>query len=306
VQESGENETLHGGDDARRARDLRQAAPANGEGPEEAGGVADPPWKVRIQRPAVWKKAGALTFEAENVSVPPAKPEHLRHLLELTVERELGEQQPVRHEHVAVDTGALEGTDAEQPVDHVPGRHVFDPAPQTDPPVGDAAGVERPWTPLQHLAVHADAPVERVGQHDLRVRVERVDQLLEPARVPEIVIARPREILRVGMALARGIERPVRVADQPEPLAVALVGDARVERGVLPRDGGGLVRRAVVDQHQREIREGLIEDRLDRLGKVPGVIEERRSDDDARHSAACPVMHFPRQIFIRFQPITCL
>ena len=53
-----------------------------------------------------------------------------------------------------------------------------------------------------------------------------------------------------------------------------------------------------LDQHQRKVGEGLIEDRLNRLWKILCVIEERGTDDDPWHENV--------QMRTRFQPITCL
>ena len=66
-----------------------------------------------------------------------------------------------------------------------------------------------------------DGPMRRLSgyvEHDVRMSIERVDQLLQPARMPEIVIARPREVLGVGISLAGDLERPARVVHQAEAL----------------------------------------------------------------------------------------
>ena len=107
--------------------------------------------------------------------------------------------------------------------------------------------------------------------------IERVDQALQPARVPEVVVARPRKVFGVGMRRARDLESPARIVDQPEPRLVGDVGHARVGGRILARDRGRLVGRTVIDQHQREIGIGLSQDRLDRFAEVLRVVEERET-----------------------------
>jgi hypothetical protein len=119
------------------------------------------------------------------------------------------------------------------------------------------------------------SPAARVGEHDLGMAVEGGNEFLQPARMPQVMIAGKGEILGAGILLARHLERPPRVVHEAEPLGVLHVGHARVERFVPARDLRRRIGRAVVHQHQREIGERLREERLDGLGKVLRVVEER-------------------------------
>ena len=136
---------------------------------------------------------------------------------------------------------------------------------------------------IEHFARGPDAAIERVCEHDVGMTIERVNQFLQPAWMPEIVIARPGEILGLRVSLTRDLERPASVVHQPDALLVHLIADATVESRVLFRDLRRLVVRAIVDEHQSEVSERLAEDRLDRLAKILRVVEQRRADDDAGH-----------------------
>ncbi len=162
--------------------------------------------------------------------VPPPEPQHLRHLLELPIQRQLREQQAIGDEHFAVDARALQRADAIEAVDHVARGHVDDAAAHPHPAVCLAEGIERPRAPLQHLSGGANPPIERIRQDDLWMRIHRGNELLQPAWMPEVVIARPGEVFRVGISRPGGVERLVRIADQAKALRVAR-GTTRANRG---------------------------------------------------------------------------
>ena len=225
VEQSRERETVQRDERPFPPRHLRASFGADGERPEQADRVADPPRHVNVERPPAGKERFPLPADAEDAPEPAPEPQDLRHLLELPVQRQLGEQQAVGHEHVAVHADPLEHPGAKQPVDHVARRHLHHPEAQPLPAAGDAERVEAPRLARQNLAGRADAPVQRVRQHDLGMAIQRSDELLQPARMPEVVVAGKREILGVRVALAREGERPSRVVHQPETLRVRGVGD---------------------------------------------------------------------------------
>jgi ABC-type polysaccharide/polyol phosphate transport system ATPase subunit len=284
VEETTRDEVLRAEDHSVGSSHGRQPLLLDAEGPEQADAMTHPPGRPHVERPALGEEAFALAIEAEYAAVPASEPENLRDLLELTVDCELGHQQTIRNEHAPVDAGSCQQRHAIQAVHHVAGRHLPNAHAQSLPRLSDAEGIERPWLPRQDFARRADATIERICKDDLGMAIERVDQLLQPARMPEIVIARPGEVLGFGVSLARDLERPARVVDEPKTLRVHLIAHAAVESGILLRDLRRLVVRAVVNEHEREVSERLAEDRLDRLAKLLRVIEQRRADYYARHT----------------------
>ena len=61
--------------------------------------------------------------------------------------------------------------------------------------IAAAGRVEQPRPLVELGAVLSDAPRDRIREHRVGIAVELADQPLEPARMPAIVIAHPREVL---------------------------------------------------------------------------------------------------------------
>jgi hypothetical protein len=76
---------------------------------------------------------------------------------------------------------------------------------------------------VQHLSGGANPPVEGIGQDDVWMCIHRGHELLQPSRVPSIVIAGPGEVFRVWIPPPGGVERLVGIADQTKTLLVALI-----------------------------------------------------------------------------------
>ena len=113
------------------------------------------------------------------------------------------------------------------------------------------------------------------------IGVEQADERLQPARMPDVVIRGERPVLRRREHRRREVEGAACVAEHAEPALVPGHVHARIGgRGAL-RHGERRVRRAVVDQHEREVAVRLGEQGVQGLGQVPGLVEERRADDDA-------------------------
>jgi hypothetical protein len=259
--------------------------------------VAHPPRGVHVQGPPPGEKALPLAAEAEDPAIPPSEPEDLRHLFGLAVDRQLGHQQAVRNEYASIHSGPRQVAHPVEAVHHVAGGHFQDVEAEARPRIGDAKRIERPRLARQHFAGRADPSIERIREHDLRMAIERVNELLQPSWMPQVVIARPGEILGLGIHLPCDLERPPAVVDQAEPPRIGKISHAAIERLVLPRDVGRGVCRAVVHEHERKVRIRLAQDGFDRFAEVLRVIEQRRADNDSgrRH-----------QIFTRRHPMTCL
>ena len=257
--------------------------------------MADPPGHIGIQRSPIGKEGATLSPEAEDRAIPTPEPEHVRHLVELPVQRQLHQQQAVGHEHVPEDAGSPDRVGSGQRVDHVAGRHVSHGPLKSETPVVDAGRVELPGALVGHQPVGPDTPVARVGEHHVGALVEHVYQCLQPPRMPDVVGAGPGEVIGVRHRLERQLERPTPVADHAETSRIFGVGDPGVGRRVVADHLLGVVRRLVVDADQPEVPMRLHQQRLECLAQVVGVVVERRPDGDTggahvrtrRHPTTC-------------------
>ena len=301
VQQPGQTQIAFPETEPRPAADGRRPFSTDTEHPGERRRVTDPPGHVCVERPAVRKERPALPLQAEDGSIPASKPENLRHLPKLPLERQLHQQQPVRHQHVPEHTGLANGIDAAQSIDHVAGRHVAHRLFESDASIVDAGRLELPGTFVVQDAVGSDALVARVRQHHLRVPVKHLDQRGQPAWMPDVVVAGPGEILGVRRIGQRQLERPAPVVDHAQPGGVAAVDDAGVLRRVALDDVAGRIGRLVVDAHQPELAIRLDEQRFQRFRQIVGVVVQRYADDDSRAAHwSCSDSDTRRQ------PTTCL
>ena len=116
---------------------------------------------------------------------------------------------------------------------------------------------------------------------------ERGDQLVEPGGLPEIVIAAPGEVARIGPVAPGPLEHRAPRARQPEPLGVGGEVHALVAFGDPGRELGRRVVGAVVEQQDHEVAAGLAQQRADRALHVLGVVIERAPE----HRDRAPIVH---------------
>ena len=222
----------------------------------------------------------------------PPIPQCLGHLHELALERDLGQEQPVGEHHIAEPAGAPHGIDAEQPVDHLPAAHASRHRPEPRRRCRRAGGVEGRAAAGAQRAPRLEDRVPGVGHGGVRAHVEAVDERLQPAGMPHVVVGPPGEELRLRIQLGRQLERSSPVARQPEATRVAMERDAIVARHVAARDRRRQVIRAVVDEHESHVAIRLCQQRFERFGERLAAVVDGDADDDSggssssRHHAA--------------------
>ena len=121
---------------------------------------------------------------------------------------------------------------------------------------------------------------------DVGMAIERIDELLQPARMPEIVIARPREILGIRMLLLGNRERLARIVHEAKAFGIPAY-DTRESRSTYSRAISGVasLEPSSTSTNAKSVK---VCPRIDSIAsaKVICVIEERRTDDDARHQGS--------------------
>ena len=122
-----------------------------------------------------------------------------------------------------------------------------------------------------------------VGEHHVRVLVERVDAALQQVAGVQVIVRRPLEQLA-----PRLLGDEVVVGGEPDVLRLAEIAHPGVLLLVATADVTGAVGRGVVRNDQLEIREALAEQGLERLGDVFLAVVYRKADGEPGCRA-----HFP-------------
>ena len=204
---------------------------------------------------------------------------------ELALEREPEQLQAIWQDDERERPTALQRLAAKQAVDHLAGRHLPARPPEPLDAVGRAGGVEAALTGRILGARVVDPDGHRIGGDRLRVRIELPREALEPARVPDVVVARPGEVRRGGEPLPRQVEGTPPVADEPEHFLVSHVRDAQVEAGILERKLARAICRAVVDHDDGKVTPRLGEERFERFRQVRLAVIGGQAEDDAGGTA---------------------
>ena len=245
--------------------------------------MRQPPREVGRERHPVRKRCAPLpAVRHHHAGAVAAVPQAPMNLPELALHRQPQQLQPVGQHDERIRAGAHERVPSREAVDHLPGRgHCTGGAAHTHDRIGDALGAEwaLPGRVLGAGVVDADA--ERIREHRLGMGVELGRRLLQPHRVPDVVVTRPREVRRRREALPGELQRATPVAHEPELTVVSLVDDSRVELGILECDGPAAVVRAVVHDDDREVVPALGEQGLERLGEVCLAVVDREAEDRA-------------------------
>ena len=148
---------------------------------------------------------------------------------------------------------AAQGIDPTKPVNHVAGRHVPHGPLEPHPFVVQPEGVEFPVGLVSQPATAPNPSVTRIRQYHIRVLIERVDQGLQPTRVPNVVVAGPREELCIRTVLQRQVEGMAPVVDHAKPLGITAVHDPGIACGIRLNDLTSCIGRVVVDTDQAEL-----------------------------------------------------
>lgn len=200
-------------------------------------------------------------------------PDQLGHLVEGTVQTDLGDERAVR---VVVAVVRL------HPAQHVGPHHPVEVvAAGLEEHAAEAlgrarrVGGERVLVRDLHPAVAVDDRLVGVGEDDVGPLVQRVHAA--PQQVPgvQVVVRGPLE--QLAAALGEHVVVVGRGADVPgEPD----VPDARVLRGVPAADVPGPVGRGVVGDDQLEVLVGLAEQGVERLGEVLLAVVDGQADTE--------------------------
>ena len=143
--------------------------------------------------------------------------------------------------------------------------------------------VERVLERLGHGARVVDLCRPGVGEHDVRVLVERVDAALQQVAGVQVIVRRPLE-----QFAPRLLGDEVVVGGEPDVPRLAEIAYPGVLLLVASADVTGAVGRGVVRNYQLEIREALAEQGLERLGDVFLAVVYRKADGEPGCRA-----HFP-------------
>jgi hypothetical protein len=189
----------------------------------------------------------------------------------------LGEPQPevVFHRVAVARVVAARGAHDVAPVR---GARIRDrvEARQHRPDVARRARRARP----QLAARWIDLPHATADHGHIRPRLEERELALEPVRRRDVV-----GVLHGDHRRRRVLEARVEAARDADVVRHAQHADARVTRRGGVGERGALVARAVVDDDQLEVLDGLAEDRADRLLERCGAVVRADEHGDARRHA---------------------
>ncbi len=232
-----------------------------------------------------------LRLEALRATSVPEEPWHLA---ELALEGKLREQQPIGEKDAPEYPTPLEG------VDHVSGNHAPDRFAEAQRAAPYSRCVKLPRV-ANDPAPRVKAIVEGVSEDCRPMIVQLLREHRQPFRLPEIVVASPREVCELGMQLSGELEGSPPGPNEPQAARVARVMEAPVVE-LPPDDAARLVRGRIVQHDDPKLVEALPEERGKCRAKIDDLIVKRDSNRDPRHvptsssgrNGACVLAHRER------------
>jgi hypothetical protein len=116
-----------------------------------------------------------------------------------------------------------------------------------------------------------------LSEHCLRIAVESLDATFDQRARADVVVCGQTDVIT-----ASELDGEILVVDAADVDTVPVLPGPIVSHGKGTTDVGGTVRRRVVGDHEFDVAEDLVENRLDRLGHEVGAVVDRHPDGHPR------------------------